>query len=71
MGALNWPMDSTIIRSFIEGGKMPLGATMGRAERARLYRSLVTDYFALDAVRPGILKAWLLGNNREQTSSNR
>jgi hypothetical protein len=64
MGALNWPMDSTIISSFIEGGKMPLGATMGRGERTRLYRSLVTNYFAIDAARPGILKAWLLGNNR-------
>jgi hypothetical protein len=71
MGPLNWPMDSTIIRSFIEGGKMPLGATMGRGERSRLYRSLVTDYFAIDAARPGILKAWLLRNSRQQTSSNR
>lgn len=71
MGALNWPMDSTIIKSFIEGGKMPLGATMGKGERAQLYRSLVTDYFAIDAARPGILKAWLLTNNREPTSSNR
>lgn len=71
MGALNWPMDSTIISSFIQGGKMPLGAALRRGERMRLYRSLVTDYFSIDAARPGILKAWLLGKNREQRSSNR
>lgn len=71
MGALNWPMDSTIISSFIKGGKMPFGASMGRGERTRLYRSLVNDYFAIDAARPGILKAWLLGSNREQISSDR
>lgn len=71
MGALNWPMDSTLISSFVKGGKMPLGATMESGERARLYRSLVNDYFAIDAARPGILKAWLLGSNREQASSDR
>jgi hypothetical protein len=71
MGPLNWPMDSTIISSFIQGGKMPLGATLGRAARAQLYQRLVNDYFAIDDARPGILKAWLLGKNREQNTTDR
>jgi hypothetical protein len=71
MGPLNWPMDSTIISSFIEGGKMPLGATLGRAPRTQLYQRLVNEYFAVDNARPGILKAWLLGKNREQNSIGR
>lgn len=71
MGPLNWPMDSTIISSFIEGGKMPLGATLGRAARTQLYQSLVREYFAVDDARPGILKAWLLGKNREQNRTGR
>jgi mono/diheme cytochrome c family protein len=69
MGPLNWPMDSTIINSFIQGGKMPLVATLSRAARAQLYRRLVNDYFAIDNARPGILKAWLLGKNHEQNST--
>jgi hypothetical protein len=71
MGPLNWPMESTIINSFIEGGKMPLGATLGRAARIQLYRRLVNDYFAIDDARPGILKAWLLGKNRESNNAVR
>jgi hypothetical protein len=71
MGPLNWPMDATIISSFIEGGKMPLGATLSRAARAQLYQRLVNDYFAIDDARPGILKAWLLGKNREPNTADR
>jgi hypothetical protein len=71
MGPLNWPMDSTIISSFIEGGKMPMGATLGRAARTQLYQRLVTEYFAIDNARPGILKAWLLGRSREHNSPSR
>jgi hypothetical protein len=71
MGPLNWPMNATIISSFVEEGKMPLGATLGRSERSRLYQRLVTDYFAIDEAHPGILKAWLLGKNREQANSER
>jgi hypothetical protein len=71
MGPLNWPMESTIISSFILGGKMPQGATLGRAARMLLYQRLVNDYFALDNKRPGILKSWLLGKNRAQNSTGR
>jgi hypothetical protein len=71
MGPLNWPMESTIISSFILGGKMPQGATLGRAARMLLYQRLVNDYFAVDNKRPGILKSWLLGKNRAQNSTGR
>jgi hypothetical protein len=59
-------MDSTLISSFVEGGQMPFGATLSKAERTRLYRQLITEYFAVDERRPGILKSWLLGKRRPQ-----
>ncbi len=64
LGALNWPMDSTLISSFVNGGQMPFGVELRPTERARLYRQLVDDYFAIDYARPGILQAWLLGKSR-------
>lgn len=44
---------------------MPLNASLPDSQRAKLYKQLVDDYFAIDAGRPGILKAWLLGKGRE------
>lgn len=64
LGALNWPMDSTLISSFVNGGQMPFGIALQPPARARLYRQLVDDYFAVDPARPGILQAWLLGKSR-------
>jgi hypothetical protein len=68
IGALNWPMDQTTIRSFVTGGEMPLNAQLSRLERRRLYNHLVADYFSVDEARPGILKAWLLGRMRSMDS---
>src|SRR5256714_7353642 len=64
LGAFNWPMDSTIIKSFVTGGKMPLNANLSGVARAQLYKQLVNEYFAVDETRPGILQAWLLGKMR-------
>ena len=64
LGALNWPMDETLISSFVKGGQMPLGSKLQSAERAALYRRLIQDYFATDEASPGILKTWLLGKRR-------
>jgi hypothetical protein len=64
LGPFNWPMDSTLIESFVTGGKMPLNATLTIPERRLLYKQLVNDYFALNATQPGILQAWLLGRIR-------
>lgn len=61
LGSLNWPMDSVLISSFVKGGQMPLGSNLHYAERVRLYKDLIEDYFAIDDSRPGILKAWLMG----------
>jgi len=61
LGALNWPMDKVLIRSFVKGGKMPLGYHLQMAQRTELFDKLIQEYFAVDADRPGILKAWLLG----------
>lgn len=64
LGALNWPMDSTLIGSFVKGGRMPLGSRMSQSERVRFYQQLIDDYFTIDEAHPGILKSWLLGNMR-------
>ncbi|HEY8204464.1 MAG TPA: hypothetical protein VIF81_07040 [Pyrinomonadaceae bacterium] len=64
LGNLNWPMDSTLISSFVNGGQMPLDAHLSRAARRQLYDELINDYFRVSASRPGILQTWLLGQNR-------
>lgn len=64
LGSLSWPMDSTIVSSFVKGGRMPLGATLNTRERAELYRRLVGEYFSTDNAHPGTLKSWLLGKLR-------
>ncbi|MFL6282658.1 MAG: hypothetical protein ACJ74Q_05765 [Pyrinomonadaceae bacterium] len=64
MGSLSWPMDETIVSSFVKGGRMPLGATLTTPERTELYRSLVREYFSTDNTNPGTLKSWLLGRLR-------
>ena len=64
LGALNWPMDRTLISSFVRGGQMPLGSKLQHLERAQLYRRLVQEYFSTDDANPGTLKAWLLSKRR-------
>lgn len=64
MGSLSWPMDKTIVSSFVKGGRMPLGSALTPHERADLYRSLVREYFSTDDTRPGTLKSFLLGRLR-------
>jgi hypothetical protein len=61
LGALNWPMDKTIIKSYVTGGQMPFGQHLTLLERRELYAKLVEEYFATNNDNPGILKAWLLG----------
>jgi hypothetical protein len=56
-------MDSVLISSFVDGGRMPLGSNLKEWESNQLYQKLIDDYFSLDELRPGILKAWLLGRN--------
>ena len=60
LGSLNWPMDSVLISSFVEGGRMPLGSNLNELERTNLYKQLIDEYFSIDSKQPGILKAWLL-----------
>lgn len=64
LGFLSWPMDKTIVSSFVKGGRMPLGSTLTPPERAELYRNLVREYFSTDATHPGTLKSFLLGKLR-------
>jgi hypothetical protein len=64
LGSFNWPMDKTIISSYIKGGPMPLGHKLQTAERNELYEKLISEYFSTDDSRPGILKSWLLGRLR-------
>jgi hypothetical protein len=60
LGPLNWPMDRTLISSFVKGGQMPFGSKLQIPERAQLYRRLIQEYFSTDDANPGVLKAWLL-----------
>ncbi|MBV9928276.1 MAG: hypothetical protein JOZ96_24870 [Acidobacteria bacterium] len=64
LGPLNWPMDSTLISSYVEGGQMPRGHELPEDARRELYERLVQEYFDADAKHPGIFKSWLLGRLR-------
>ena len=64
LGALNWPMDKKLIRSYVTGGQMPLGQQLTSFERRDLYAKLVDEYFATNNENPGILKSWLLGRSQ-------
>ena len=66
LGALNWPMDRTLISSYVRGGEMPFGFELTPLERNRLYKKIIQDYFAIDEKNPGILKSWLLGRSRSE-----
>jgi len=67
LGALNWPMDSVLIKSFVKGGQMPLGHKLKISERNELYRKLIQEYFAIDDANPGILKSWLLASAQSES----
>lgn len=64
LGYLNWPMDATLIESFIKGGPMPLGHNLTTVEREHVYENLIEEYFAVNRTNPGILQAWLEGRMR-------
>jgi len=65
LGALNWPMNQTIIKSFVKAAQMPPGHNLSERDRGQLYKKLVDEYFATDNANPGILKSWLLGTGEE------
>jgi hypothetical protein len=65
LGPLNWPMNETLISSYVKGGLMPRGYELRAEERGELYDRLIREYFDADDARPGVLKAWLLGRLRE------
>jgi hypothetical protein len=64
LGALNWPMNSVIVSSYVKGGKMPFGWKLDESDREELNNKLVEEYFSIDDANPGILKSWLLGNSK-------
>lgn len=64
LGSLSWPMDETLISSFVIGGQMPLGYKLKVSEREKLYDRLIQEYFATDKIHPGVLESWLLGKLR-------
>ncbi|MFL6256396.1 MAG: hypothetical protein ACJ74T_15440 [Pyrinomonadaceae bacterium] len=64
LGALNWPMDKVVVSSYVKGGQMPRGQSLGTVERRELYQKLVQEYFDADPAHPGILKSWLLSRLR-------
>ncbi|HUS11945.1 MAG TPA: hypothetical protein VMZ30_15880 [Pyrinomonadaceae bacterium] len=64
LGALNWPMDKKLIKSYVTGGQMPFGQQLSISERRELYAKLVDEYFATNSDNAGILKSWLLGRSQ-------
>lgn len=60
LGSLSWPMDSTLISSFVESGRMPMGSNLTIGESSKLYRKVIDEYFSVDEEHPGVLKSWLL-----------
>jgi hypothetical protein len=69
LGALNWPMDRVLIRSYVTGGQMPFGHQLKAIDRQALYSRLVQEYFAIDKDNPGILKSWLLGRSQDGSTT--
>ena len=67
LGALNWPMDSVLIESFVTAGRMPQGHKLTIPQRNELYRKLIQEYFAIDDANPGILKTWLLSSGQTES----
>ena len=65
LGALNWPMNKILIRSYVTGGQMPMGHQLKESERLDLYAKLIQEYFAIDSGNPGILKSWLLSSRND------
>ena len=70
LGALNWPMSRTVVKSFVKGGHMPPGYNLSERDRDELYKKLIDEYFATDAANPGILKSWLLGIQKPSLTSS-
>lgn len=71
LGALNWPMDKVLIRSYVTGGQMPSGHPLASPDRRELYVKLIQEYFAVDQSNPGILKSWLLGQSNKSDTALR
>jgi hypothetical protein len=69
LGALNWPMDRVLIRSYVTGGQMPFGHPLKAIDRQDLYSRLVQEYFAIEKDNPGILKSWLLGRSQDGSTT--
>ena len=65
LGALSWPIDPVVVKSYIKEGQMPFGSKLEVSERDELHKRLIEEYFATDDARPGILKSWLLGRLRK------
>jgi hypothetical protein len=64
LGALNWPVDPVVIKSYLKQGQMPFGRKLDPSRRDELHQRLIEEYFATDEPNPGTLKTWLLGKLR-------
>lgn len=64
LGALNWPVDPVVIKSYLKQGQMPFGRKLDASRRDELHQRLIEEYFATDEANPGTLKTWLLGKLR-------
>lgn len=60
LGALNWPVDPVVIKSYLRQGQMPFGRKLEASRRDELHQRLIEEYFATGEANPGTLKRWLL-----------
>lgn len=69
LGALSFPFNATLIRSYVLSGRMPPDNSLQNTnEREALYGCLVADFFDVSLERPGVLKSWLLGETTQQVN---
>lgn len=61
LGSLNYPLNLTVIDSYVRGGKMPPRNTLSVNEREGLLRCLKAEYFGVDSRQPALLLNWLKG----------
>ena len=57
-GALNYPVNEVLLRSYVLGGKMPPRNDLSKSERQGLLRCLEQEYFGTGGESPSVLLNW-------------
>jgi hypothetical protein len=60
-GSINYPLNTTVINSYVRGGLMPPRNTLNAVEREGLLSCLKSEYRGTDSSKPALLLNWLKG----------